>query len=227
MFQHVSGSLLARNNSVAVSLITINFIKNKLYRLYSISCYIVVLAGISLIYQLFFNRDPTSKEADSITVTGDDTSGELNETIEIKQPDLALSMSISSAIQQHIMQKLSPTATVLPPNSAPTEQTIAEEPLPSEEIDPVPSEEIDPLPSEEIDPLPSEEIYPLPSDEIYPVPSDEIGPLPSKEIGPLPSEEIDPAGRFRTCLTFDIGSHKQIPEATVLDLNTQQLINQS
>ena len=144
-------------------------------------------------------------------MTGDDNSGELNETIEIKQPDLALSMSISSAIQQHIMQKLSPTATVLPPNSAPTEQTIAEEPLHSGELDPVPSEEIDPLPSEEIGPLPSEE----------------IGPLPSDEIDPLPSEEIDPAGRFRTCLTFDIGSHKQIPEATVLDLNTQQLINQS
>ena len=144
---------------------------------------------------VFVNRDPTSKEADSITVTGDDNSGELNETIEIKQPDLALSMSISSAIQQHIMQKLSPTATVLPPNSAPSEQTIAEEPLHSEEIDPVPSEE--------------------------------IGPLPSDEIDPIPSDEIDPAGRFRTCLTFDIGSHKQIPEATVLDLNTQQLINQS
>ena len=185
-----------------------------------------MVAGILNINR-FVNSDPASKEADSNTVTGDDNSGDMNESTDIKQPDLALSMSISSAIQQHIMQKLSPTATVLPPNNAPAEQTIAEEPLPSEEMDPLPSEEIDPLPSEEIDPLPSEEIGPLPCDEIGPLPSDELGPLPYDEIHPLPTEEIDAAGRFRTSLTFDIGSHKQIPEATVLDLNTQQLINQS
>ncbi|KAK2187857.1 hypothetical protein NP493_153g11035 [Ridgeia piscesae] len=65
-----------------------------------------------------------------------DALGHVNEASDVIQPDLALSMSISSAIQQHIMQKLSPTASVLPAVDVAKDvnetTTISEDPLPSE-----------------------------------------------------------------------------------------------
>ena len=65
-----------------------------------------------------------------------DALGHVNEASDVIQPDLALSMSISSAIQQHIMQKLSPTASVLPAIDVAKDvnetTTISEDPLPSE-----------------------------------------------------------------------------------------------
>lgn len=62
--------------------------------------------------------DQTSIDADNNdnVEAQEDGLGHENEASDVKQPDIALSMSISSAIQQHIMEKLSPTASVLPAN---------------------------------------------------------------------------------------------------------------
>ena len=82
-----------------------------------------------------FSNGPVIDHNDDVE-SKQDALGHVNEASDVIQPDLALSMSISSAIQQHIMEKLSPTASVLPAidvaKDTSVTTTVSEDPLPSE-----------------------------------------------------------------------------------------------